>query len=253
MRWNAEEIEKLSPILEQMRVDLEPLNGKSVLVLCSAAGDVAFWLGERMKNGSVVGLELSDELLKTATIRVKEKGLDSLVKFQKAEKDRIPFPDETFDALVSEFIIFPTSVPTQIGQPEMARVLKPGGTMILTDVIVTKPLSEEKSAAFQAIGLDYLCEGTQDEFRNWMEDAGLINVDILDFTPVVRRVWKQRQDRAVTSQQQKAYSILLEDPEFGLGKAIFYIYVRGNTFQAGARRTLNNPCYDFFSSSLFSS
>jgi len=227
MKWNREEIEKLSPILEQMQAYLEPLDGKSILVLCSAAGDVAFRLGERTKNGLVAGLELNDELLKIARIRAKERGLERLVKFQKAKKDRIPFPNETFDALVSEFIIFPTSVPTKIGQPEMARVLKPVGKMILTDVIVTKPLSEEKRVAFQAIGLDYLCEGTQDEFRNWMKDANLINVEILDFTPLVRQVWKQRQDRAVTSRQQKAYSILLEDPEFGLGNAVFYIYVRG--------------------------
>jgi len=129
--------------------------------------------------------------------------------------------------LVSEFIIFPTPVPTQIGQSEMARVLKPGGKMILTDVIVTEPLSEEKRVAFQTIGLDYLCQGTQDEFRNWMKDANLINVEILDFTPVVRRVWKQRQERAVASKQQKAYSLLLEDLEFELGKSVFYIYVRG--------------------------
>lgn len=227
MKWNREEIEKLSPILEQMQADLEPLDGKNILVLCSVAGDIVFWLRERMKNGMVVGLELSDDLLETAKIRAKKRGLESLVKFQKAEKDHIPFPNEAFDALVSEFVIFPTPVPTQIGQLEMARVLKPRGRIILTDVIVTERLSEENLAAFQTIGLDYLCEGTQDEFRNWMKDACLINVEILDFTPLVRRAWKQRQDRAVASKQQKAYSILLEDPEFGLGKAVFYIYVRG--------------------------
>jgi len=227
MRWNQEEIEKLSPILEQMQADLEPLDGKSILVLCSAEGDIAFWLGRRIKNGLVVGLELCNELLKAAQVQAIEKRLENLIKFQKAEKDHIPFPGETFDALVSEFIIFPTSVPTQIGQPEMARVLKPSGKMILTDVIVTKSLSEEKREELRAIGLDYLCEGTQNDFQNWMKDANLVNVKILDFTPVVRQVWEQRQDKDASSDRQKGYSILLEDSEFRLGKGIFYIYVRG--------------------------
>lgn len=227
MRWNREEIEKLSPILEQMRADLEPLDRKSILVLCSAEGDIAFWLGERMKNGLVIGLELRDELLKAAQVRAIDKRLESLVKFQKAEKGHVPFPDETFDALVSEFIIFPTSVPTQIGQSEMARVLKLGGKMILTDVIVTKRLSEEKRAELRTIDLDYLCEGTQNDFQNWMKDANLANVEILDLTPVVRQVWEQRRDKDASSDRKKGYSILFEDPEFRLGKGIFYIYVRG--------------------------
>jgi len=227
MKWNQEEIKKLSPILEQMRADLDPLEGKSILVLCSAEGDIAFWLGEKMKNGVMIGLELCDELLKAAQARAIEKKLDSLVKFQKAEKDHIPFPSETFNALVSEFIIFPTSVPTQIGQPEMARVLKPSGKMILTDVIATKCLSEEKRAELRAIGLDYLCEGTKKDFRNWMKDANLANIEILDFTPVVRQVWEQRRDKDASSDRQRGYSILFEDSEFRLGKGIFYIYVRG--------------------------
>jgi SAM-dependent methyltransferase len=227
MKWSRAEIEKLSPILEQMQVDLRPLEGKSVLVLCSSTGDVALWLGERMKHGQVIGLELGEELLEAARRAAKEKGLESIVEFRKAEKEHIPLPDETFDALVSEFIIFPTPVPTEIGQPEMARVLKPGGKMVLTDVVVTKPVPQELRAELQAIGLDYLCEGTQDDFQDWMEEAGLTDVEVIDFTPVVRKIWEQRRDRDTLPERRRGYSLLLKDPEFRLGEAIFYIYVRG--------------------------
>jgi len=227
MKWGREEIEKLSLILKQIEADLEPLDGKSILILCSAAGDVAFWLGEKMKRGQILGLELNDELLEIAKVRAREKGLESIVIFRKAEKSYIPYPDEVFDALVSEFIIFPTSTPTQIGQPEMARVLKTHGKMILTDVITTRHIPREKRILLQTIGLDYLCEATQEDFLKWMRDAGLVNVEILDFTPIVKEVWEQRWKNAATLKQQKAYSILLEDSEIGLGKAIFYIYIRG--------------------------
>ena len=35
MRWSREELEGLSPILEQVHKDLAPLEGEKVLVLCS--------------------------------------------------------------------------------------------------------------------------------------------------------------------------------------------------------------------------
>jgi SAM-dependent methyltransferase len=195
MRWEQAEIKTLAPILEQIRADLEPLAGKRILVLCSAAGEVAFSLCEGIGQGDIIGLELSDELLGRARDSAKHKGLGKVVSFQKAEISRIPLPDESFDALVSEFIVFPTPAPTQIGQPEMARVLKPGGRMVITDVIVTQPVSPEVRQELNAIGLDYLCEGTADDFRTWMQEAGLTGIEVLDLTSVVKGVWEQRRKR----------------------------------------------------------
>lgn len=63
MKWSRVEIEKLAPILEPVQADLATLEGKSILVLCSAALDVALWLGEGMKYGQVVGLEFSKEII----------------------------------------------------------------------------------------------------------------------------------------------------------------------------------------------
>ncbi len=178
-------------------------------------------------QGKVIGLELDDKLLEQARDIAQRRGLEENVTFHKAEPNRIPFPDETFDALVSEFILFPTPQPTQIGQPEMARVLKPGGKMILTDVIVTEPIPQEVRDAFQKIGLDYLCEATPKDFQNWMAEAGLTEIEISDFTPLVRKVWERRQANDLLREHHHGYDVLLGHPEFGLGKSVFYIYVCG--------------------------
>ena len=233
MKWTQSEIELLSPILEQIRTDLGPLDDKNILILCSAGGDVALWLVKKLKRGKVIGLELDQALLESARQLAKERGLENLVEFRQVEKTSIPLPDNTFDALVSEFIVFPTPTPTEIGQPEMARVLKTGGKMVLTDVIVIKPVPQPIRHELQAIGLDYLCDGTQDDFRNWMADAGLTNVEIIDFTSAVRKVWEQKREVDKLPEHQKGYSYLLEDPEFRLGEAIFFIYVRGEKALSG--------------------
>ena len=227
MKWSRNEINHLLPILEQLSSDLAPVDGKNILVLCSATGEVAFWLAELMEQGNVTGLELDNESLEIARRATREMGLEGVVEFLPAEKQHISMPDASFDVLVSEYTVYPTTTPTEIGQLEMVRVLKPGGKMVLTDVIVTKAIPEQTRQELAAIGLDYLCEGTQADFRRWMAEAGLINVEVRDLTSIVRKVWEDRYASDFSTSHQPGYSYLLEDLRVGLGKTIFYIYVRG--------------------------
>ncbi|MFZ3070279.1 MAG: methyltransferase domain-containing protein [Anaerolineaceae bacterium] len=227
MKWTQNEIELLSSILEQIKTDLEPVEEKNILVLCSAGGEIALWLAKKLKQGKVTGVELDQKLLEQARQLAKEQSLEDVSEFIQAEKTYLPLSDSTFDALLSEFIVFPTPVPTEIGQPEMARVLRSGGMIVLTDVIVTKVIPQDVRAAFQTIGLDYLCEATQDDFRRWMEETGLIDVEVVDLTPTVRHAWEQRRRIMRVAEEHKGFVYLLDDPNFRLGEAIFYIYVRG--------------------------
>jgi SAM-dependent methyltransferase len=233
MKWGRNEIERLSPILEQISFDLAPMDSKQILVLCSATGELVFWLGEMMEQGKVTGVELDPESIDISRRATHEMGLESMVEFIPAEMKHIPVPDATYDALVREFIVYPTAAPTQVSQPEMARVLKPGGKMILTDVIVTRPLPPEVREALEVVGLDYLCEGTQADFRTWMSQAGLINVAVLDLTPTLRTVWDARREADRATSHDTGYSYLLDHPQFGLGRAIFYVYVRGEKPESG--------------------
>jgi ubiquinone/menaquinone biosynthesis C-methylase UbiE len=227
MKWSRNEINHLLPILERISSDLAPVDGKNILVLCSATGEVAFWLAEMMEQGHVTGLELDQESLDIARRATHEMGLEGVVEFLPAEKQHIPMPDSSFDVLVREFTVYPTPTPTEIRQSEMARVLKPGGKMVLNDVIVTKLLPQPARQALAAIGLDYVCDGTQADFHGWMVDAGLINVEVRDLTSIVRKCWEDRYASDFATSHQSGYSYLLDNPQVGLGKTIFYISVRG--------------------------
>jgi ubiquinone/menaquinone biosynthesis C-methylase UbiE len=227
MKWNRNEINRLLSILEQVSFDLAPVDGKNILVLCSATGEVAFWLGEMMEQGQVVGLELDLEALDIARRSIHEMGLEQVVQFFPADKDRITLPDSSYDALLSEFIVYPTSMPTEIGQAEMARVLKPGGKIVLTDVIATRPIPDYARQDLAAIGLDYIYDATLGDYRSWMADSGLINIEVRDLTSTVKMVWEDRADSDLVISHQAGYSYLLDNPQGGLGKAIFYIYASG--------------------------
>lgn len=227
MDWTETEILKLRPILDKIWSDLKPIEGKRILVLCCGSGEVAFWLAGKMDTyGRILGLDLRKDLLQKAEDGAKERGIKHLVEFGIAGKHSIPLPDKDLDVLVSEFVVYPTPEPTEIGQREMARVLKDGGKIILTDVISVKPISAEIKDKLKSIGLNYVCEATHDDFRSWMEDAGFESIVIQDLTPLVKEIWKQRQEGDLSSERRKMYRVLMESEQCGLGKVIFYIYVR---------------------------
>jgi ubiquinone/menaquinone biosynthesis C-methylase UbiE len=226
MRWTLDEIGTLMPLVERLAVDIGPLENRDILVLCSAAGDLAFWLGKKMKAGKVKGLELDEELLGLARERARTEDIGRVVSFEKANKKRIPFQAESFDAVVSEFVVFPTPKPTMIGQRKMARVLRHGGGMALTDIIVTRPISNALRRDLKKIGLDYVCDATMDDFREWMTNAGLVDVKVFDQTPAVRKVWENGR-AASPPELDTGYKVLLDDPELRLGRSLFYIYARG--------------------------
>lgn len=228
MKWNRAELDRLSPILEQISFDLSPVEGKRILVLCSAGGEIVFRLAEMMETGKVTGLELDQESLAIAQRSAYEMGLKGMVEFLPAEVNHIPTPEASFDALISDFIVYPTSVPTEIGQSEMARVLVPGGRMILTDVVATVSQPAHIREELAIIGLDYLCDANFDDFRTWMTDAGLINVDVLDLTQTVRGVWEYRHTTDLSTAHHQGYSYLLNSQKYGLGSGLFYVYMRGD-------------------------
>ncbi len=227
MKWNRNEIDRLHPILEQISADLAPVDGKRILVLGSATGEVAFWLGEMMEQGKVTGVELDHDSLAIARRATHEMGLEAMVEFQPADGTHIALPDEAFDGLVSEIIVYPPAVPIEMKLPEMARLLAPGGKMILTDVLASRPLSPGMQKELEIIGLDNLRQGTPADYRKWMLSAGLVNVDEQDLNPILRAVWEDRRENDPSPSHQPGYDDLLDDQQFGLGEAVFYVYARG--------------------------
>ena len=75
-----------------------------------------------------------------------------------------------------------------------------------------------------AAGLDYLGVATKDDFQGWMEEAGMIDVEVDDLTPLVRPIWQQRLS---TTGEVGAFSYLFGSGPWSLGVGLSYIKVRG--------------------------
>ncbi len=118
-----------------------------VLDIASGRGTTACFLSQH-HNCRMVGIDLSSLSASFARDKAKKENVDQKALFAVADAEKLPFPDAVFDAVISEcaFSLLPEK---DTGAKEIVRVLKPGGRVAITDVILKFPLSEElKTQAF---------------------------------------------------------------------------------------------------------
>jgi hypothetical protein len=93
----------------------------------------------------VDGVDLGAKNLARASAAAEAAGLAGRVRFRPGDAERLPFPDQAFDALVCEcaFCTFPAK---ETAAAELARVLRPGGRAGITDVTLVPSRLDERLA-----------------------------------------------------------------------------------------------------------
>jgi ubiquinone/menaquinone biosynthesis C-methylase UbiE len=114
--------------------------GETVLDLGSGGGiDVILSARRVGPTGTAYGLDMTDEMLALARRNASEAGVDN-VHFLKGQIEAIPLPAESVDVVISNCVIN-LSVDKAAVLTEMARVLKPGGRVGVSDIVAEDHLT----------------------------------------------------------------------------------------------------------------
>lgn len=108
--------------------------GQRILDVASGPGTTALLLADEF-GADVDGIDLGAASVERAVAAALERKVGDRVRFRVGDAERLPFPDATFDAVISEcaFCTFPDKA---TAAAEMARVVKPGGRVGLIDMTV---------------------------------------------------------------------------------------------------------------------
>jgi phosphatidylethanolamine/phosphatidyl-N-methylethanolamine N-methyltransferase len=91
-------------------------------------------LPDYARSNRLVGVDISEPMLRKALQRVAEQGLDHVDALAVMDAEHLALPDRSFDVVVAQYVI--TAVPKpEATLDEFARVLRPGGEIVLVNHI----------------------------------------------------------------------------------------------------------------------
>jgi len=154
--------------------------GEVVLDLGSGGGIDVILSAKRVgPAGTAYGLDMTDEMLALAQQNAREAGVTN-VHFLKGVIEEIPLPAASVDVVISNCVIN-LSVDKPAVLMEMARVLKPGGRIGISDVVAEDRLSAAERAARGSYVGCIAGALSKSEYEAGLEAAGFEEVSV-EFT-----------------------------------------------------------------------
>ncbi len=152
--------------------------GDHILDLGSGAGFDCFLAANRVgKSGKVIGVDMTPDMIDRARENV-EKGKYENVEFRLGEIENLPVADNSVDAIISNCVINLSPEKERVFQ-EAFRVLKPGGRMMVSDIVLLKELPEfikNNSAAYVSCVAGAVLK---EQYLEFIREAGFQDIDIL--------------------------------------------------------------------------
>ncbi len=151
--------------------------GETVLDLGSGGGiDVLLSARRVGPTGKAYGLDMTDEMLTLARENQRRAGAEN-VEFLRGEIEAIPLPDASVDVIISNCVVNLSGDKRKVVE-EAFRVLKPGGRLAISDVVVRGELPAPIRQSMEAWVGCVAGALTEDEFRSHLEAVGFESIDI---------------------------------------------------------------------------
>jgi demethylmenaquinone methyltransferase/2-methoxy-6-polyprenyl-1,4-benzoquinol methylase len=136
----------------------------TILDLCTGTSGVAIAMCQA-SGARVVGVDLSDEMLRQGQIKVAKAGLSARVNLLKGRAESLGFEDNCFDAVCFTYLLRYVDDPEATIR-EAVRVLKPGGTLLSLEFGVPgNPLVRKLWTAYTRLGLPLLTKMVSSEWQ----------------------------------------------------------------------------------------
>jgi SAM-dependent methyltransferase len=151
--------------------------GERVLDLGSGGGIDVLLSAKRVgPGGRAIGLDMTDEMLALAQRNAAEAGATN-VEFLKGHIEAIPLPAESIDVVISNCVVNLAADKPAVFR-EIARVLRPGGRIGITDIVAEDSLTMEERAERGSYAGCIAGALSVSEFRSGLEAVGLADVSI---------------------------------------------------------------------------
>ena len=156
--------------------------GETVLDLGSGAGFDCFLAADKVgKSGKVIGIDMTPEMIERARENAR-KGNYTNVEFRLGEIENLPAADNSVDIVISNCVI--NLAPDKKGVfTEAFRVLKPGGRLMISDMVLLKELPDFIKNSIEAYIGCLSGAVKRDEYIEAIRAAGFQEVSIIGETP----------------------------------------------------------------------
>jgi phosphoethanolamine N-methyltransferase len=159
--------------------------GKRILDVGCGIGGPALEMVQT-HGADVVGIDLEAPLIERAMAAARRRGLDDRCQFQVVEAGPFPFPDDSFDVVLSSGAVTQTSDTAGI-IADCHRVVRRGGFFTCYEWMrIDRPYSDDMLRWLKLEELTYVLE-TIESFAQIFRDAGFVDVEATDASHWYRR------------------------------------------------------------------
>jgi ubiquinone/menaquinone biosynthesis C-methylase UbiE len=158
---------------------LADLNAGEVVLDLGSGGGIDVLLSARRvgPTGKAYGLDMTDDMLALARDNQRKSGLTN-VEFLKGEIEHIPLPDNSVDVIISNCVINLSADKDRV-IAEAFRVLKPGGRLAVSDVVVRGEAVPEAVRRSMELWVGCVAGALEEgSYRDKLMQAGLEHVDV---------------------------------------------------------------------------
>jgi SAM-dependent methyltransferase len=153
--------------------------GETVLDLGSGGGlDVLLAAQKVGPEGRAIGIDMTDEMLVLARRNAAKSGLTN-IEYHQSTIDDLPLPDGSVDCVISNCVINLAPDKPAVFR-EIARVLKPGGRLAVSDIALKRELPSEIGSDIMAYVGCIAGAILIDDYRRMLSEAGFAHVEVVD-------------------------------------------------------------------------